>query len=580
MVMGKFVCDYEGCTKSFNRRDYLERHAANHMVVKPYICGPCNRSFARSDLYENHLLTKFHLKRAGGDNRVHKTTSSSSSSSNSSSNSPSNVCAISNILSPPSSKPASPIGSPPPKQKFYDSLFSDVSSCLNYHEIYSDYSNKCEINHNNSNKKDAPGLVAKSILIDNEQCQKINQLLSTNWSHMEISNYLDLAWYFSDGISNLFIHRPTFIANEAHVELLSTLTIIGAYFDNVPITTTVDKMIESTLSQSSLFALQTLALLLWFKLYILKQDLSETIDISTFYQSLLESSTSSSTHYHLDNAIINNSSWKKWIEYESSNRCTLFISLLLLNNNNIKKCVCMPCPDSLWKTKTADEFSVINGKDTTIPIIPYISTLQSLLRIPKLYEHERDERFCHSNYWSPFALSICLQGLNDISTSINKNDSGSKARLENGFKLWRNLYNNHDSSSCSSKFISQNILNGWPLIEFYQKSILLHEDISIIERISSQIDKHNNNNGIENIESYRRWAQSNEAKSLSELARQYLNLLTISGSNSYRSADRSVILHSILILWLTCNEPQQQHSSDLLISSCNLINLSPKVLSI
>lgn len=48
----KFACSFEGCNKSFNRRDYLERHAANHLPVKPFLCRPCNRHFARGDLYE------------------------------------------------------------------------------------------------------------------------------------------------------------------------------------------------------------------------------------------------------------------------------------------------------------------------------------------------------------------------------------------------------------------------------------------------------------------------------------------------------------------------------------------------
>lgn len=64
----RFVCTFDGCNKSFNRRDYLERHAANHLPVKPFYCEPCHRYFARGDLYENHLSTKFHIKRSSGTN--------------------------------------------------------------------------------------------------------------------------------------------------------------------------------------------------------------------------------------------------------------------------------------------------------------------------------------------------------------------------------------------------------------------------------------------------------------------------------------------------------------------------------
>lgn len=62
-MTGKFVCEHEGCGKAFNRRDYLDRHAANHLEVKPYHCATCDRYFARHDLYDNHLQTKLHVKR-------------------------------------------------------------------------------------------------------------------------------------------------------------------------------------------------------------------------------------------------------------------------------------------------------------------------------------------------------------------------------------------------------------------------------------------------------------------------------------------------------------------------------------
>lgn len=59
----KFYCEFAGCEKSFNRRDYLERHAVNHLAVKPFYCRQCKRHFSRKDLYDNHLNTRFHAKR-------------------------------------------------------------------------------------------------------------------------------------------------------------------------------------------------------------------------------------------------------------------------------------------------------------------------------------------------------------------------------------------------------------------------------------------------------------------------------------------------------------------------------------
>uniref|UniRef100_A0A060T5A4 ARAD1C10472p n=1 Tax=Blastobotrys adeninivorans TaxID=409370 RepID=A0A060T5A4_BLAAD len=59
----KFKCDHPGCTKSFNRRDYLLRHAANHLEVLPYQCPQCPLRFARADLLEKHMKTKSHERR-------------------------------------------------------------------------------------------------------------------------------------------------------------------------------------------------------------------------------------------------------------------------------------------------------------------------------------------------------------------------------------------------------------------------------------------------------------------------------------------------------------------------------------
>lgn len=58
----QFRCTHPGCEKVFNRKDYLERHAANHLFVKPFVCKLCNRQFSRRDLYDNHLMTKRHAR--------------------------------------------------------------------------------------------------------------------------------------------------------------------------------------------------------------------------------------------------------------------------------------------------------------------------------------------------------------------------------------------------------------------------------------------------------------------------------------------------------------------------------------
>ncbi|KAK7204176.1 fungal-specific transcription factor domain-containing protein [Myxozyma melibiosi] len=59
----KFACTHPGCGKTFNRKDYLARHSANHLEVRPYQCPICPSQFARQDLLEKHMSTKAHEKR-------------------------------------------------------------------------------------------------------------------------------------------------------------------------------------------------------------------------------------------------------------------------------------------------------------------------------------------------------------------------------------------------------------------------------------------------------------------------------------------------------------------------------------
>lgn len=76
----KFSCEFPGCDKSFNRRDYLERHAVNHLSVKPFVCEQCKRQFSRKDLYDNHMNTRFHAKRLEELAKTQVASSGSSSS--------------------------------------------------------------------------------------------------------------------------------------------------------------------------------------------------------------------------------------------------------------------------------------------------------------------------------------------------------------------------------------------------------------------------------------------------------------------------------------------------------------------
>ncbi|KAG5361555.1 hypothetical protein CJU90_2943 [Yarrowia sp. C11] len=59
----KFKCKHPGCEKTFNRRDYLIRHSANHLDTLPFQCQQCPMKFARADLLQKHLNTRSHERR-------------------------------------------------------------------------------------------------------------------------------------------------------------------------------------------------------------------------------------------------------------------------------------------------------------------------------------------------------------------------------------------------------------------------------------------------------------------------------------------------------------------------------------
>ncbi|WVF71094.1 hypothetical protein IAT40_005891 [Kwoniella sp. CBS 6097] len=52
-VLHNFKCDFEGCRKTFTRKDHLLRHAANHSP-ETFDCPKCTRPFKRLDLLQRH----------------------------------------------------------------------------------------------------------------------------------------------------------------------------------------------------------------------------------------------------------------------------------------------------------------------------------------------------------------------------------------------------------------------------------------------------------------------------------------------------------------------------------------------
>ncbi|QPG75303.1 hypothetical protein FOA43_002654 [Brettanomyces nanus] len=61
-VVSRFKCPFPNCSKFFKRRDYLQRHEANHAAVRPFRCELCGISFSRKDLVRKHKTSKSHRK--------------------------------------------------------------------------------------------------------------------------------------------------------------------------------------------------------------------------------------------------------------------------------------------------------------------------------------------------------------------------------------------------------------------------------------------------------------------------------------------------------------------------------------
>jgi len=51
-----YACPEHGCSKSFLRKEHLNRHLTNHTGKRPFECSVCKRGFTRSDVLRRHMV--------------------------------------------------------------------------------------------------------------------------------------------------------------------------------------------------------------------------------------------------------------------------------------------------------------------------------------------------------------------------------------------------------------------------------------------------------------------------------------------------------------------------------------------
>ncbi|MTI11641.1 C2H2-type zinc finger protein, partial [Sansalvadorimonas verongulae] len=49
-----YVCDHDGCNRSFTQSGALSIHKRTHTKVKPYVCDQCNQFFTHSSAFTVH----------------------------------------------------------------------------------------------------------------------------------------------------------------------------------------------------------------------------------------------------------------------------------------------------------------------------------------------------------------------------------------------------------------------------------------------------------------------------------------------------------------------------------------------
>lgn len=65
-----FSCQYPACTKMFNKKNQLQRHARTHTGERPFTCKLCDKSFTRIDALKRHKASVGHRKQTvSGRNR-------------------------------------------------------------------------------------------------------------------------------------------------------------------------------------------------------------------------------------------------------------------------------------------------------------------------------------------------------------------------------------------------------------------------------------------------------------------------------------------------------------------------------
>lgn len=439
--------------------------------------------------------------------------------------------------------------------------------------------------------RDPPALTCSSIVLSEAQCAQVSSVLSMQLTPSLASTYLDACWTFTHNVPQVFIHRPTFVANDADKHLVAAMILVGMHYyhmysdaspsgaispdsaDLYGLAHTIRNCIGSSAYAASsspsagLQLLQAFTLLLWFELTNAipntpssspsRQSSGQWHLVSCARQVIEQTRLPAERPVQLGGTTRND--WLQWAQYESRLRCLhhMFITFFVSAPPQFEGCltvldlnVYMPCPEQYWTAQSSRTFFAAVQSLDNVQTVPFLTVVRSLLRLARLGEPLGGT--AHGQ-WSRFALSSALYGLLDGAHHCA--DPGNRTRLCYALKRWKQCHDGDDSDKDGDK---------WPLVvwQYYQHAILLHEDLYMLDRLRQDLQREPHPQTIKLSEPIQRWLDTQRARELVDLAVKLL-------SSHVEATDRNALYYGALALW--ADSKVRPGRPDLIAFSCAVL---------